>query len=479
MRPFSLRSVATANGAQTRLCSLSSSLLSPKRTLSSTSVNWQDSPSEGERQRGIPLAFDLNGIKISNPSKDNLSLQRLSFSQRLAARRASQLDVEAERKGEISPAGKQQVYAKTAGAGENLDAKSKPSATTARLQVPNQRDAGDGGLSGQRGAGRPPYQNRQRPPQNVQRPPYQNNQRPPYQNDQRPPYQNNQRRPLQDGQRPPFQNGPRPPQVQNGERPPFQNGPRPPFQNGPRSPLQNGQRPPPLQNGQRLPFQNGSRPPFQNGPRQNGPRPPLQNGQRPPFQTGQMAPLQNGQSPLFQAGRWQGGARRPGGSSPNRRQNTSKKPRMRTGSARRNKGNVDPELDDYPGDSNRPPVRKYDEDGVLMLKGVHAQLNPPAPPKLPMLISAQRFARRLRTPSSAKLAAASAKSNLRVTPYNNRAAPQAAARLEHNKLGVVDNAHLALSRVRDLSVRNRRDALGIVQKLTSSRDLGKGDTIRV
>ena len=47
---------------------------------------------------------------------------------------------------------------------------------------------------------------------------------------------------------------------------------------------------------------------------------------------------------------------------------------------------ADPELNDYPNpDVNKRPQRTYDNDGLLVLKGAHQQINPVVKPTVPKL----------------------------------------------------------------------------------------------
>lgn len=120
----------------------------------------------------------------------------------------------------------------------------------------------------------------------------------------------------------------------------------------------------------------------------------------------------------------------------------------------------DAELNDYT-DKFATPSRRYDENGLLTLKGLHEQLNPAVRPILPKFAKPSKLSSR--AASTAKKTPVAP--TLRIVPYVDRAPPKSANDPDNNMLGVFDNAKLALSRVRDLEMSDRRDALGIVEKM--------------
>lgn len=119
---------------------------------------------------------------------------------------------------------------------------------------------------------------------------------------------------------------------------------------------------------------------------------------------------------------------------------------------------------DQAGSANRGPVneeyigggRNFDNSGVLKLKerGVVPELEVPEMPPLDSIFGAFPSPT---TPISQKM--------LQLKSYHHHGAPGVAG---HKVLGVVDNAQLALSHVRDLDVPHRREALDIVSRLSST-----------
>lgn len=118
---------------------------------------------------------------------------------------------------------------------------------------------------------------------------------------------------------------------------------------------------------------------------------------------------------------------------------------------------TDPELNDYTGE---PPVRKYDESGLLVLKGEHAQLNQPIPPRVSSIIATKMRPFGLPSPILVKMAE---QAGISVSSYAERAVPETVNKLSEGGLTIVDNAKLALSRVRDLRVTEREKALQLVE----------------
>lgn len=115
-------------------------------------------------------------------------------------------------------------------------------------------------------------------------------------------------------------------------------------------------------------------------------------------------------------------------------------------------------VDDYAGPGR--PERKYSSDGILQLPKYHRQLNDPVTPTItrqpdpslyfdsPDAIRAQQFFSPF----------------LKTSSYTRIGPPENAAQQALASLGVIDNAKLALTRVRNLNIDDRTEALGIVQR---------------
>lgn len=190
----------------------------------------------------------------------------------------------------------------------------------------------------------------------------------------------------------------------------------------------------------------GKRPPMQGQPRQRPGSQQPGSGQQ--FRSGQ---ARSGASSRGPRGQQRGGGGRGQTSASNARRFRSNEGARtgRAGPAR----TKDPELNDYPNELyNPPPVRKYDDNGILELKGRHEQITPVVPSVLP----------KLPTPS-ATASAATASSALKVISYLDRAPP-----VPVSNASIVDDASRALSRVRELDMPRRRNALGIVERMAKT-----------
>ena len=132
----------------------------------------------------------------------------------------------------------------------------------------------------------------------------------------------------------------------------------------------------------------------------------------------------------------------------------------------------DPELNDYTGE---PVVRKYDESGLLVLKGQHAQLNQPIPPSVASFVTPKLRPFGLPSPVLAK---ASEESSLTISSYADRAIPETASKPANDGLDIIDNAKLALSRVRDLRVTEREKALQLVHGFVTREQAGSAKRLK-
>ncbi|KAI5122369.1 hypothetical protein M0805_004126 [Coniferiporia weirii] len=366
MRSLSLRPFAAASSARAR----SSLPVSPypglRRALSSTPAVLEESKQEVAQPRGVPLAFDLGGINITNQGP------RITFAQRLAARN----ELRAKAEGAAQPEAK---------------------AATTKLHVSSARapyhGAGDRARPG--AAGSSPQSNK-----------------------------------AGFTPRPKGPNG----GPSGGNTSPAQRGPRGAATGG--SPGWSGLGKPPSEIGQ---------------------RPKTRKGPVSPQQAGQRAQGANGgQGKGFFDAKTDANA-----FSRNRRAKRPMKKKAQTSNTNTYtvRGPTDPELNDYAGGPDRQPTRKYDEDGILVLKGEHAQISQPIRPVLPT------FAPH-RLPATIQVrVSGSVETSLRIASYADRAMPGAAGQPKKNVLGIMDNAQLALSRVRDLEARPRNKALSIVRKM--------------
>ncbi|KAL5533719.1 hypothetical protein ACEPAG_179 [Sanghuangporus baumii] len=159
-----------------------------------------------------------------------------------------------------------------------------------------------------------------------------------------------------------------------------------------------------------------------------------------------------------------GGAKRQASGLKRKRARSNKGDKASAGRMNRTK---DPELNDYPNEERNPtPARKYDENGILQLKGPHEQINPVVAPILP----------KLPTPSVTTSDATSLRS-LQLLSYLDRVPPMPIAHKDHEFAGIVDDASRALTRMREVNMHRRRDALSIVEKMAKSAGkLDKGAT---
>lgn len=151
-----------------------------------------------------------------------------------------------------------------------------------------------------------------------------------------------------------------------------------------------------------------------------------------------------------------GGIQSRGGTSQKRMERRPK--RASTTISKRPNLPSNPALNDYTGES---PVRKYDEKGLLVYPGQHAQLSQPITPKVTSFVSP--------TPLQSGASDAELKRvstlvpALVVSSYAGRAIPKAASKQVGAGLDIMDNAKLALCRVRDLRNTQRTKAIRLVQ----------------
>ena len=143
--------------------------------------------------------------------------------------------------------------------------------------------------------------------------------------------------------------------------------------------------------------------------------------------------------------------------------------------ARKEGGNA---TSDYTGDDTpRQPRRDFDENGLLVLKGPHKQISQVSQPMLPAFAPLPTSPAPSSNAASGKSTVANVSNTLGVVPYVSRALPTDGSGTSGNPLGAMDNARLALSRVKELNNRKRENALSIVQRLVGSRAAGTGKTV--
>lgn len=129
---------------------------------------------------------------------------------------------------------------------------------------------------------------------------------------------------------------------------------------------------------------------------------------------------------------------------------------------------------DYSGgkdDNPRQPRRDYDGNGLLVLKSPHRQISQVLQPMLPAFTPLPTTSS-TPSPTSGKSTVVSVSNALGGIPYVSRALPTDASGISGEPRTVMDNARLALSRVRELNNRKRKNALSIVQRLVDSKVAG-------